>query len=141
MHAGQAIYLRWPSRYHLAEGEPTSFGQIEELCRMKSETAIGYITEVRPSLVPHLTVCMLSASLTPNQHGVSGQTAGGTLGVGCPARPGPVSGGYHSRKLRACLPAECALLSHPPHHALLRPEKARGRLCHRYKECWQRSGH
>ena len=48
MYAGQAIYLRWPSRYHLAEGEPTSFGQIEELCRMKSETAIGYITEVKP---------------------------------------------------------------------------------------------
>ena len=44
--AGQEIYLRWPSRYHLQESEPTSFGQIEELCRMKSETAIGYITEV-----------------------------------------------------------------------------------------------
>ena len=44
--AGQEIYLRWPSRYHLQEAEPTSFGQIEELCRMKRETAIGYITEV-----------------------------------------------------------------------------------------------
>ena len=50
MHpAGQEIYLRRPSRYHLPEDRTTSFALVAELCRHKHETAIGYITAVRPA--------------------------------------------------------------------------------------------
>lgn len=43
--AGSEIHLRRPFEYYLPEEEDISFAQISELCRLKNEIAIGYISE------------------------------------------------------------------------------------------------
>ena len=45
MTAGSEIHLRRPIQYHLPEDQEISFAQISELCRLKNEVAIGYISE------------------------------------------------------------------------------------------------
>ena len=42
-HAGSEIYLRKPSSYHLSPDQDCSFEQLNELCRLRKETALGYI--------------------------------------------------------------------------------------------------
>ncbi len=41
--AGSEIYLRKPSSYHLSPDQDCSFEQLNELCRLRKETALGYI--------------------------------------------------------------------------------------------------
>ena len=41
--AGSEIYLRKPSDYYLRPDQDCSFEQLTELCRLRQETALGYI--------------------------------------------------------------------------------------------------
>lgn len=42
---GSEIYLRRPGRYQLPEDSEVAFAQVGELCRLRREIAIGYISE------------------------------------------------------------------------------------------------
>ena len=44
-HSGSEIHLRRPIQYRLPGDRDISFAQISELCRLRDEIAIGYISE------------------------------------------------------------------------------------------------
>ena len=56
------MYLRQPSYYQLPADQPCTFQQLSELCRLRQETAIGFIAkeggvELSPCMTSRRTFC------------------------------------------------------------------------------------